>query len=98
MDKKNLSYDPKSKTVHYQTDIAGKELLSKDDGKTLSKFARSGTYEGKPVESVQVGFVDDAAAEYNADALEFLRLVAAGPAGPIKSGARFTARSDFGVE
>ncbi|MFT6398521.1 MAG: hypothetical protein ACJAYU_003279 [Bradymonadia bacterium] len=98
MDNKRLSYDATSKTIHYESDIAGKELLSKGAGKTLSFYARAGTYDGNPVESVQVGFADAAAAEYNADALEFLRLVAVGPDGPVRSGARFTARSDFGLE
>ncbi len=98
MDKKHLRYDPKTKTIHYETGIVGKELLSKEDGKTLSSYVRSGSYDGKPVVSVQVGFADTAAAKYNADALEFLRLVALGPDGPVKSDAKFTARSDFGIE
>ena len=98
MDKTRLSYDSATETLRYASGISGKELFAKGDAKALSEIGRSGTHDGHPVSSVEVHFEDQAAAEYNASALEFLRLVAATSNGPVASGAKFRARKDFGLE
>jgi hypothetical protein len=98
MDKTKLSYNAKTTTLRYASGISGKELFAKDDAKTLSEIGRNGSHDGQPVSAVEVLFDDQVAAEYNASALEFLRLVAATSAGPVASGAQFRARKDFGLE
>lgn len=98
MDKSRLEYDPATETLRYRSRISGKELLDNGVGSLLSKIGRSGLYEERPVAAVEVVFEDVEAAEYNASALEFLGMVAAGPDGPVSSGAKFPARSDFGIE
>lgn len=97
MDKTRLEYDPATETLRYRSGISGKELLGKDVGGDLSKIARAGTDGTRPVSSVEVVFDDAEAAAYNASAMEFLHLIAATAEGPVQSGAKFPARSDFGI-
>ena len=98
IDPSRVTYDAKTQRLTYNSDVKGKKLLPKLLGLALSRLARSGEYEKKPLKSVAVFFADRKAAVFNSTPLKFLGLQAVHSGGKEKSGAKFSTRVDFGLE
>lgn len=96
--KHELQYDKAKARLIWNTDAGVGEPLDNERAKELSAALRAGSWKGEALKEVRVCFKDENAAAYHADALSFLQLAAFAGDRRVESGARFTARSDFGIE
>ncbi len=98
IDPSRVTYDESTQRLTYNSGVKGKKLLPKLLGLALSRLARAGQYENKPLRSVAVFFADRKAASFNATPLKFLGLEAVHSGGKEESAAKFSTRVDFGLE
>lgn len=96
--KHELQYDKAKARLVWNTDAGVGEPLDNDRAKELSAALRAGSWKGEALKEVRVCFKDESAAAYHADALAFLQLAAFAGDRRVESGARFSARADFGID
>jgi hypothetical protein len=96
MSQQDMDWDTATGTLAFRSRVSGITPVEPAQLSVLREAARTGTWLEKPVRRVVVRFADAEAAQYNADALAFLRIETEGPAGLVKSVA-FGTRSDFGI-
>jgi hypothetical protein len=98
LDPKKLTYDESTTSLAYSSGIRGATTLGKDVAQALGTVARAGEHEGRAVTHVYVDFVDDEAANHNAQLADFYKISARANGQVVKSGASFVPRKDFGID